>query len=95
MDQPDHILHELRTGVNGALQRAEERMSHVQRQLAGWGELPRVSIESSEDVNAGWAKLQQTADALAGDVDADLAAVQQSLATFLQQSRELRTSLRE
>jgi uncharacterized protein with NRDE domain len=93
MDQPENILHELRTGVNAALQRAEERMSHVQRQLAGWGDLPRVSVESNDEVNSGWNKLQQTADSLAGDVDADLAAVQQSLAQFLQQSRELKESL--
>jgi hypothetical protein len=94
MDQPDHILQELRTTVAAALQRAEERLSHVQRQLAGWPELPKpVALRSGEDTEDGWRLLQQTADAIARDIDDDMAEVQQSLSRFLQEGRDLQSSL--
>jgi hypothetical protein len=92
MDEPEHILHDLRAGVTTALERAEERMSHVQRQLAGWTPLSRPKAPSDPG-DGGWQELETRADSIAGDVDADLVRAQVELGNFLHQARELAASL--
>jgi len=91
MNEPEHSLEELRSGVAAALERAEERMSHVQRQLAGWG--PLCLERRADESSAGWKALESQADAIAEDVDANLVKVQQELGGFLQQARELAAAL--
>src|SRR5688500_16956101 len=88
MDQPEHILQDLRTGVASALQRAAARLSHAQRQLAGWTPVIR-STPPAGDAEAGWNQLETQAECIAGEVDTELMQAQQELVNFLQQARAL------
>lgn len=75
------ILSDLQGSLDEALTRADERLSHVQRQLAGGQQplsLPTLPIEAVE--------LPQD-DELIDSVEADLARLHASLAELIQQGR--------
>ncbi len=89
MNEQCKILHELSTSIADALRRAEDRMSHVQRQLAGWpAAAPSITVLS--DDSTGWQQLEVQTTQLTEGVDQDLAAVQSSLAELVQQGRQLK-----
>lgn len=83
------IFRELRTSIAEAITRAEERMSHVQRQLAGWLEpAPRtVQIPEAD----GWHVLQEQTEAVTAGVDQELAAIHASLAELVQTGKQLKS----
>lgn len=89
MNEQCKILHELSTSIADALRRAEDRMSHVQRQLAGWPAAVPSMTKLSDD-STGWQQLEVQTTQLTEGVDQDLAAVQSSLAELVQQGRQLK-----
>lgn len=92
MSDHEHIFRELRTSMAEALQRSEERMSHVQRQLAGWQE-PLPTPAPLSDHSEGWDDLQAKASQIAEDVDQELSQVEASLAELVHQGRQWKTKL--
>lgn len=82
------IFRELRTSIAEALSRTEERMSHVQRQLAGWQEPVPAPGLPAEDT--GWNSLQEQTEAMASGVDQELAAIQTSLTELVQAGKTLK-----
>jgi hypothetical protein len=93
MEQEEQILAELRQSVQSALERAEQRMTHVQQELARWPELPKINTPLS-DMDSGWIELEQKSEAIASGVDQELAAAQSSLEDFVKFGRELQSSLK-
>lgn len=91
MNDQGHILRELRSSIAEALKRAEERMSHVQRQLAGWS-LPHSEITSIPE-NTGWDELEVNATQLTNEVDQELASVQSSLTELAQHGRHIKSTM--
>lgn len=89
----DHaaILRELQTSLGEALRRADDRLSHVHRQLAGWQPINKSIVVDSQD--EGWKELQASTDALADGVDSELTSVQTALSELVQQGRHLKQSL--
>lgn len=89
----DHeaILHELQISLGEALRRADDRLSHVHRQLAGWQPVNEAIVVESQ--NKGWNELQASTDALVDGVDNDLTTVQTALSELVQQGRHLKQSL--
>lgn len=89
----DHeaILSELQTSLGEALRRADDRLSHVHRQLAGWQPVDKKFVVSNDE--NGWQSLQASTDALAAGVDSELTSVQTALSELVQQGRRLKQSL--
>ncbi len=89
----DHeaILRELEISLGEALRRADDRLSHVHRQLAGWQPSNKAVVVESQ--NEGWNELQASTDALVDGVDCDLTTVQTALSELVQQGRHLKQSL--
>ena len=89
----DHaaIFRDLQASLDEALRRAEDRLSHVHRQLAG-GQPEKNKVDLSEDDN-GWQALQTKTDSLTAVIDNDLASVQTALTELVQQGRQIKKSL--
>ena len=88
MNNQGEILRELRTSIAEALRRSEERMSHVQRQLAGWS-LPITKSAAIADDSSGWEQLKTQASQVTEEVDQELSSVQSSLTELVQYGRQL------
>lgn len=93
MEAEERILSELRQSVQSALERAEQRMTHVKQELARYPQLPKINTSLS-DMDSGWTELEQKSEAIANGVDQELAAAQSSLEDFVKFSRELQSSLK-
>ena len=89
MNDQGQILRELRESIAEALRRSEERMSHVQRQLAGWV-TPVAKSTPLSDFSAGWEKLEAQASEFTDTVDQELSSVQTSLTELVQFGRQMK-----
>lgn len=92
MNNQVEMLRELRTSIAEALRRSEERMSHVQRQLAGWS-LPIVKSTVIPDDSSNWEQLRTQASLATEETDHELASVQTSLTELVQYGRQVKTSV--
>lgn len=92
MNDQGQILRELRESIADALRRSEERMSHVQRQLAGWG-APTAKSSPLSDSSAGWEQLETQASEFTDSVDQELLSVQSSLTELVQFGRQMKVSV--
>jgi hypothetical protein len=89
----DHeaILRELQTSLGEALRRADDRLSHVHRQLAGWQPINKAIVVDSQD--DGWKDLQVSTDALAEGVESELASAHTALSELVQRGRQIKQSI--
>jgi hypothetical protein len=92
MNDQAQILRELRESIAEALRRSEERMSHVQRQLAGWA-APIAKSTPLSDSSAGWEQLEAQASEFTDSVDQELSSVQTSLTELVQFGRQMKVSV--
>ncbi|MFT3879118.1 MAG: hypothetical protein QM703_05580 [Gemmatales bacterium] len=92
MNDQGQILRELRESIAEALRRSEERMSHVQRQLAGWA-APIAKSAPLSDSTAGWEQLKTQASEFTDSVDQELSSVQTSLTELVQFGRQMKVSV--
>ena len=92
MNNHGEILRELRTSIAEAIQRSEERMSHVQRQLAGWS-LPIAKTAVITDASAGWQELEAQASLATEQTDQELSSVEASLTELVQYSRQVKAAV--
>lgn len=92
MTDQGQILRELRESIAEALRRSEERMSHVQRQLAGWSD-PITKTAPMSDSSSGWEQLKTQASDLTDSVDQELSSVQNSLTELVQFGRQMKVSM--
>jgi len=92
MNNQGQILRELRESIAEALRRSEERMSHVQRQLAGWAP-PGSKPAPLSDSSAGWEQLEAQASEFSDAVDQELSSVQTSLTELVQFGRQMKVSV--
>lgn len=90
-NDPTPIFSELQSSIAEALQRSEEHMSHVQRQLAGWQTVaPTRELPAQED---GWQRLLDQIVEMTGNVDQELAIVQEQLNQLIRQGHAWRQSI--
>ena len=92
MNNQSQILRELSFSIDEALRRSEERLSHVERQLAGWS-LPIVKTSTLSDSSNGWDELQAQANQATEEIDQELSAVQSSLTDLVQDGRQLKAKV--
>jgi len=92
MNDQGQILRELRESIAEALRRSEERMSHVQRQLAGW-HAPLAKPAPLAESNEGWEHLKTQAGEYTDAVDQELSTVQNSLTELVQFGRQMKVSV--
>lgn len=92
MSDQGQILRELRESIAEALRRSEERLSHVQRQLAGWSS-PITKSSPLSDPSAGWENMKNQASQFTETVDQDLNTVQNSLTELVQFGRQMKVSV--
>jgi hypothetical protein len=92
MNDQGKILRDLRESIAEALRRSEERMSHVQRQLAGWN-APLAKSEPLPDPSGGWEHLKTQAGEYTEAVDQELSTVQTSLTELVQFGRQMKVSV--
>jgi len=91
MNNQAAILRDLRESIDDALRRTEERMSHVQRQLAGWS-LPIARSAPVPDPTSSWdtnTPSKQMIDAY----DQDLASAQSSLSELVHYGRQVKSTI--
>ena len=82
------ILTDLQASLHDALQRADERLSHVQRQLAGQQQpIPLPTLPAKEALE----EAMPTSDPSVARVDDELAQLQATLAELIQQGRNALT----
>ncbi|HQR06081.1 MAG TPA: hypothetical protein PLN21_04620 [Gemmatales bacterium] len=67
-------------------------MSHVQRQLVGWGTQIVKTVPLS-DSSAGWEGLKTQASEFTDATDQELSSVQTSLTELVQFGRQIKTSV--
>ena len=89
MNDQGQILRELSSSIAEALRRSEERLSHVQRQLAGWS-LPIAKTLVISDTSSGWEQLKAQASQATEEVDQELSSVQSSLTELVQYGRQMK-----
>ncbi len=92
MNDQGQILRELRESIAEALRRSDERMSHVQRQLAGW-HAPLAKSEPLAESNEGWEHLKTQAGEYTDAVDQELSSAQTSLTELVQFGRQMKVSV--
>ena len=92
MNNQADILRELRESIADALRRTEERMSHVQRQLAGWS-LPIARSVAVPEPDDNWDELQTQASQLTDEFDQALTATHSSLSEWVQYGRQVKTTV--
>jgi hypothetical protein len=91
------LLRELQTSLEEALRRADDRLSHVHRQLAGWqlvspGRPPEGGTPTTP-ADDGWQLLEASTNALTVGVNSELTEVQTTLTELVQNGRALKQSL--
>ena len=89
MNDQGQILRELSSSIAEALRRSEERLSHVQRQLAVWS-LPIAKTLVISDTSSGWEQLKAQASQATEEVDQELSSVQSSLTELVQYGRQMK-----
>jgi hypothetical protein len=94
MQQDEKVIEGLREAVRSALERAEEKMARVQKQLARGPAERRGPLPFEED-EAGWKALEESAEAVGREVDEELSQAQAAIEEFLRYGREVRERLRE
>ncbi|HMO36601.1 MAG TPA: hypothetical protein PKA06_11210 [Gemmatales bacterium] len=75
----DHhtVLHDLESSLQEAEQRAEERLSQVHRQLAGWE--PARAFSPVEIDDDGWKALEESTNKVVEGLETELVEIQQAL----------------
>ena len=92
MLNPSHLLHDLQESISEALRRADERMSDVQRQVAGWSTTHSEPANLPDDTK-GWDLISFQASQITEEIDEQLSSVQASLAQLVQQGRQMRETV--